>query len=75
MTAITYSNVGGSGLDQEGKMNLKILNNDVAPIVINDRVQNRSAGYYFTNGRGHVFSSTAAGAANTSMVPFRYSWN
>lgn len=74
-TSITYSNVGGSGLDQEGKMNLKILNNDVAPIVINDRVQNRSGGYYFTNGRGHVFSSTASGVASSSMIPFRYSWN
>lgn len=73
-TSVTYSPTLGSGFDQEGKMNLKILNNDVAPIVVNDRVYDRSAGYYFTNGRGHVFSSTASGVPGTGMPPFRYSW-
>lgn len=72
--SVTLNPTSGSGFDQEGKMNLKILNNDVAPIVINDRVQNRSGGYYFTNGRGHVFSSTASGVASSGMTPFRYSW-
>jgi len=57
---------GGTGFDPEGKMNLKIGNNDQSPIVINDRTSDRSAGYYFTNGRAHVYDKT--------IHPFRYSW-
>jgi hypothetical protein len=57
---------GGTGFDPEGKMNLKIGNNDASPIVVNDRTNDRSAGYYSTNGQIHVFDKT--------IHPFRYSW-
>jgi hypothetical protein len=57
---------GGTGFDPEGKMNLKIGNNDASPIVVNDRSSDRTAGYYFTNGRVHVYDKT--------IHPFRYSW-
>jgi hypothetical protein len=57
---------GGSGFDPEGKMNLKIGNTDVSPIVVNDRTADRSAGYLGTNGQIHVFDKT--------IHPFRYSY-
>jgi len=57
---------GGSGFDPEGKMNLRIANNDQSPIVINDRTNDRTAGYIATNGQIHVFDKT--------IHPFRYSW-
>jgi hypothetical protein len=64
----------GSGFDPEGKMNLRIGNSDASPIIMNDRVWNRTAGFYFTNGRAHVFSSTSTSAPYSSIYPFRYSW-
>lgn len=50
---------GGTGFDQEGKMDLKIVNNDdLAPIMINDRTKNRSGGYIATNSIVHVYGAT-----------------
>ncbi len=74
--AITFiaNGSGGTGFDPEGKMNLKIANNDASPIVMNDRSWDRSAGYYFTNGRAHVFCSTSSSAPTSGIHPFRYSW-
>lgn len=47
------------GFDQEGKMNLKLVNNnDMAPIQINDRTNVHSGGYVATNGIVHVFGAT-----------------
>jgi hypothetical protein len=63
---IFLSSTGGTGFDPEGKMNLRIGNNDASPIVVNDRTNDRTAGYYFTNGRVHVYDKT--------IHPFRYSW-
>lgn len=57
---------GGSGFDPEGKMNLKMGNNDRSPITINDRIEDRTAGYFATNGQIHVFDKT--------IHPFRYSY-
>jgi hypothetical protein len=55
---------GSKGFDIEGKFNLKLLNgNDQAPIVINDRTNDRSAGYIADNGIVHVFGAT--------VYPFR----
>jgi hypothetical protein len=52
------------GFDTEGKFNLKILNgNDQAPIVFNDKTNDRSAGYIADNGIVHVFGAT--------VFPFR----
>jgi len=65
-TSIKIASSGGTGFDPEGKMNLKIGNNDQSPIVINDRTNDRTAGFYFTNGRAHVYDKT--------IHPFRYSW-
>lgn len=65
-TSITLNPSGGSGFDPEGKMNLRIANNDASPIVVNDRTNDRTAGFYFTNGRVHVYDKT--------IHPFRYSW-
>jgi len=74
--AITFvpNGSGGPGFDPEGKMNLKIGNNDVSPIVINDRSWDRTGGYFFTNGRAHVFCSTSSSAPTSGIHPFRYSW-
>lgn len=59
----TLSN-GSIGFDIEGKFNLKILNgNDNAPIVFNDRTNDRSAGYIADNGIVHVYGAT--------VFPFR----
>jgi hypothetical protein len=74
ITSITFNPTGGTGFDPEGKMNLRIGNTDVSPIVMNDRSWDRTAGYYFTNGRAHVFSSTSSSAPTTSLHPFRYSY-
>jgi hypothetical protein len=63
---ITFNPTGGTGFDPEGKINLKIGNNDQSPIVVNDRINDRSAGYIATNGQIHVFDKT--------IHPFRYSW-
>lgn len=53
-----------TGFDQEGKMELKILNNDdLAPIMINDKTVNRSGGYIATNSVVHVYGAT--------IYPFR----
>jgi len=57
---------GGTGFDPEGKMNLKIGNNENSPIVVNDRTNDRTAGYIATNGQIHVFGAT--------VFPCRYSW-
>jgi hypothetical protein len=52
-------NDGSKGFDIDGKFNLKILNNsDQAPIVINDKTNDRSAGYIADNGIVHVFGTT-----------------
>lgn len=66
ITAITFNPATGTGFDPEGKMNLKIGNNDQSPIVVNDRTNDRSAGYIATNGQLHVFDKT--------IHPFRYSY-
>jgi len=65
-TSITLNPGGGTGFDPEGKINLKIGNNDQSPIVVNDRTNDRTAGFYFSNGRVHVYDKT--------IHPFRYSW-
>jgi len=74
LTSITLNPATGTGFDPEGKMNLRIGNNDVSPIIMNDRIWDRTAGYYFTNGRAHAFSSTSSSAPRTGIDPFRYSW-
>lgn len=57
---------GSKGFDIEGKFNLKILNgDDKAPIVFNDKTNDRSAGYIADNGIVHVFGAT--------VYPFRVS--
>jgi len=66
IAAITYSPTGGTGFDPEGKVNLKLTNNDQSPITVNDRTNDRSAGYIATNGQLHVFATT--------VHPFRYSY-
>jgi hypothetical protein len=63
---IAFSATGGTGFDPEGKMNLKLINSQNAPININDRTDDRTAGYFATNGKVHVFDKT--------VHPFRYSY-
>ncbi|HEY0680532.1 MAG TPA: hypothetical protein VGD17_19760 [Chitinophagaceae bacterium] len=65
-TSISFNPAGGGGFDPEGKMNLKLVNNQNAPINLNDRVDDRSAGYFATNGKIHVYDRT--------IPPFRYSY-
>ncbi|HEX7844824.1 MAG TPA: hypothetical protein VF476_03425 [Chitinophagaceae bacterium] len=66
-SSITFiANGGGTGFDPEGKINLKLVNSQDAPIMINDRINDRSAGYFATNGKVHVYDKT--------VHPFRYSW-
>jgi len=65
-TSIYLSNVGGTGFDPEGKFNLKLINSQDAPISINDRTNDRTAGILCTNGPVHVYDKT--------IHPFRYSW-
>lgn len=63
---IHFDKALGSGFDPEGKINLKLINNQNAPININDRIDDRTAGYIATNGKVHVFGGT--------VPPFRYSY-
>ena len=63
---ITFNTAGGAGFDPEGKINLKLINNQNAPINVNDRADDRSAGYFATNGKVHVYDKT--------IHPFRYSY-
>lgn len=64
-TMLGYFNAG-KGFDEGGNFYLKILNNsDQAPIVHNNRTNDRSAGYIATNGIVHVFgASLAPGTTN-----------
>ncbi|WP_017258101.1 hypothetical protein [Pedobacter arcticus] len=58
----------GKGFDQEGKMNLKLVNNnDLAPIQINDKTNDRSGGYIATNGIVHVYGMKS----HYTIYPFR----
>lgn len=63
---ITFSPTGGTGFDPEGKINLKLINNQNAPLNVNDRADDRTAGYFATNGKVHVYDKT--------IHPFRYSY-
>jgi hypothetical protein len=63
---IYFSQGSGTGFDPEGKINLKLINNQNAPINVNDRLDDRTAGYFATNGKVHVFDK--------SVPPFRYSY-
>jgi hypothetical protein len=63
---ISFNTAGGPGFDPEGKINLKLINNQNAPINVNDRADDRSAGYFATNGKVHVYDKT--------IHPFRYSY-
>ena len=63
---ITFNTAGGAGFDPEGRINLKLINNQNAPINVNDRVDDRSAGYFANNGKVHVYDKT--------IPPFRYSY-
>jgi len=62
----TSSTLGTGGFDPEGKMNLKLENSQNAPLVVNDRTVDRTAGYIATNGQIHVYDKT--------IFPFRYSY-
>jgi hypothetical protein len=67
---IVFDVAGGNGFDPEGKMNLGLSINasmqEDAPLWVNDRTPDRSAGYFATNGKVHVYDKT--------VHPFRYSW-
>lgn len=63
---ITFDPNTGKGFDPDGKINLKITNNDQSPLTVNDRTNDRSAGYVTTNGQLHVYDKT--------VHPFRYSY-
>lgn len=63
---ISFDKATGTGFDPEGKFNLKLVNNQNAPININDRTDDRTAGVLCTNGPVHVYDKT--------VHPFRYSW-
>lgn len=69
-TSITFSPTAGTGFDPEGKMNLTLRSvsgsPQDAPLTINDRVVDRTAGYFATNGKIHVYDKT--------IGPFRYSY-
>jgi hypothetical protein len=65
-TSIMFDPAAGTGFDPEGKMNLKLVNSQDAPINLNDRVPDRTAGYFATNGKLHVYDKT--------IPPFRYSY-
>ncbi len=64
--SIAFSRGNGKGFDPEGKLNLKIVNNQNSPINVNDRTDDRTAGYISKNGPMHVFDKT--------IHPFRYSY-
>jgi hypothetical protein len=74
IASVTFTTGSGTGFDPEGKMNLRIGNNDASPIIMNDRSWDRTAGFYFTNGQAHVFTSTSSSAPTSGIHPFRYSW-
>lgn len=58
VSMLGYAN-GGKGFDQEGKMDLQLVNNDdLAPILVNGVTKNRSGGYITTNGVVHVYGAT-----------------
>jgi len=63
---ITFDKVNGKGFDPEGKFNLKLINSQDAPISVNDRTNDRTAGILCNNGPVHVYDKT--------VHPFRYSW-
>ena len=63
---ITFDKITGTGFDPEGKFNLRLVNNQNAPININDRTDDRTAGILCTNGPVHIYDKT--------VHPFRYSW-
>jgi hypothetical protein len=65
-STITFDKTKGTGFDPEGKINLKLVNNQNSPINVNDRVDDRTAGYIATNGFVHVYDK--------SIPPFRYSY-
>ena len=71
---VTLNPSAGTGFDPESKMNLRIGNTDASPIIMNDRMFDRTAGFFFTNGRAHVFVSVASGVPTTGIHPFRYSY-
>jgi hypothetical protein len=64
--SILFDPANGTGFDPEGKMNLRMGNNDKSPITINDRTDDRTAGIFATNGKIHVYDKT--------VHPFRYSY-
>ena len=67
---ITFNAAAGSGFDPEGKINLGLTidpsQRENAPLMVNDRTPDRSAGYWATNGKIHVYDKT--------IHPFRYSY-
>lgn len=63
---VTFDPATGKGFDPEGLINLRLTNNDKSPINVNDRAEDRTAGYYLKNGRMHVYDKT--------VPPFRYSY-
>lgn len=68
-----------TGFDPEGKINLRLSNTQYAAIQVNDRTDDRSAGYIATNGQVHVFgvipgSTSSPGTVPASVHPFRYSY-
>jgi hypothetical protein len=63
---IVFDKTTGKGFDPEGKFNLKLINNQNAPINVNDRTDDRTAGILCNNGPVHVYDKT--------VHPFRYSW-
>jgi hypothetical protein len=64
--AIAFSSVGGTGFDPEAKINLKLINDQNSALVVNDRTNVRTGGYFATNGKIHVYDKT--------VHPFRYSY-
>ncbi len=58
------------GFDQEGKINLKILNGDYSPLQVNDYNTLTTSGIIATNGKIHVYSPT--GTTPVPLFPSRY---
>jgi hypothetical protein len=52
-----YAN-GGAGFDPEGKINMKIVNSDYSPLMVNNFANVATAGLVATNGQIHVCSTT-----------------
>ena len=69
-TTIYFLSSGGAGFDPEGKINLSLSidpsQRENAPLMVNDRTPDRTAGYWANNGKVHVYDKT--------VHPFRYSW-